>query len=710
MIKLEAMRKVLAEENASRGIDTSTKCFVDDSFAANWNSIGNVEQKQVLSAEKAVWKRIVEIPCRKVKNKEGACTHMIFNNIIKPTEIRQGMLGNCYFLAALAALCEHPKFIRQLFLKTTGISDENVQKLLHDQDITFLQSQKQGKILPASGESCNDHGTHFYDHLKGEIVIRFCVSGIWTDVTVDDRFLCIPSIEGGEPNCPAFSRSVSSEIWVMTVEKAYAKLHGSYSKIENGSAADALFDLTGCPPFRLMIDKNDPAFSIENTWNALKEKVEEGCAFTVSIPLLVDPGTGLEKAGDEHESGLVHGHSYTLLSIHEVLRYRKNVKLLRLRNPWARGEWNGDWSDGWRGWTKDLKEQVGMVDEDDGVFFMAFDDVVKNFDCFEGVVLGPKTGQPWHHSAEVLQFGSSGSSCSSTAIAFTIEVTKAADGGDDVTTYVMLGQVDNFVESKYRPDGSNSKQEKYEEYTPLQACIYRLGNLDDSKDFTVVSTPMFAGLRTVLVGERSEALSLPTPLQLSPGKYLCVCERALDGINGQSEVNTDLSALTVIASACSCTEIKLTPQKLLTGPLGSSVPYGLGQGDSISRIILDDLMRLTLKHGTQTVLCDQTDPKFVKKDWNLNEFVCILFSGESNAAGAPNGVLSVEMNISGTNLCVHAPEEAEVTPGTGDVAMTLKFNIHKASATRDGFILIKRKAPGVFAYGVNFSLGITAGG
>ena len=55
------------------------------------------------------------------------------------------------------------------------------------------------------------------------------------------------------------------------------------------------------------------------------------------------------------------------------------VKLLKLRNPWGKGEWTGAWSDKWTGWTPELKRELKVVDSDDGQFFIALEDYITHY-------------------------------------------------------------------------------------------------------------------------------------------------------------------------------------------------------------------------------------------------------------------------------------------------------------------------------------------
>ena len=47
---------------------------------------------------------------------EGGVDLQIFKDAIEPSDIKQGLLGDCYFLSVLSVLAEHPHRIRNLFI------------------------------------------------------------------------------------------------------------------------------------------------------------------------------------------------------------------------------------------------------------------------------------------------------------------------------------------------------------------------------------------------------------------------------------------------------------------------------------------------------------------------------------------------------------------------------------------------------------------
>ena len=126
----------------------------------------------------------------------------VFYDSIEPSDIKKSCINNLlnidYFLSALSILAQRPPLIERLFI-TKEWNAEGIYR------------------------------------------VKLCKGGEWIEVTIDDLFPCEPF--GG----PIFTSCQDNEIWMMLLEKAYAKVHGSYYLLKGGFVNEALIDLTGCP-------------------------------------------------------------------------------------------------------------------------------------------------------------------------------------------------------------------------------------------------------------------------------------------------------------------------------------------------------------------------------------------------------------------------------------------------------------------------------
>jgi len=253
----------------------------------------------------------------------GKGNYQVFSGKIEPDDIKQGSLGDCYFLSTLASMAEWPDRIKRLF----------------------------------EIDTVNEQGIY---------AVKVCDMGVWKTVIIDDYFPCSP-----DTRKPIFTRSNGNELWVMILEKVWAKIYGGYARIEAGLTRECLHDLTGAPT-KYFLTGNPNTY--EEIWKELLNGEKSHYIMTAGA------GDFFEGADLLSSIGLVGSHAYSLLSVAEVKdKYGKNVRLVRLRNPWGQSEWTGDWSDNSSLWTPELRRQLGVENRDDGTFFMSFEDFVKYF-------------------------------------------------------------------------------------------------------------------------------------------------------------------------------------------------------------------------------------------------------------------------------------------------------------------------------------------
>lgn len=76
---------------------------------------------------------------------------------------------------------------------------------------------------------------------------------------------------------PAFSQAHGAELWVLILEKAWAKIHGSYERIEAGQAHLTMRDLTGAPSYEYIIESTPTMFDIILESDAKRYAITGGC-------------------------------------------------------------------------------------------------------------------------------------------------------------------------------------------------------------------------------------------------------------------------------------------------------------------------------------------------------------------------------------------------------------------------------------------------
>ncbi|XP_020762430.1 calpain-3 isoform X2 [Odocoileus virginianus] len=339
--------------------------FVDPEFPPDETSLFYSQKFPI----QFIWKRPPEI-CENPRFIIGGANR---------TDICQGDLGDCWFLAAIACLTLNK---RLLF-----------------------------RVIP--------HDQSFTENYAGIFHFQFWRYGDWVDVVIDD---CLPTYN----NQLVFTKSNHrNEFWSALLEKAYAKLHGSYEALKGGNTTEAMEDFTGGVTEFFEI-KDAP----RDMYKIMKKAIERGSLMGCSI----DDGTNMtygtspsglkmgeliermvrnmdnsrlrdsdlipEGCSDDRPTrtivpvqyetrmscGLVKGHAYSVTGLEEALYKGEKVKLVRLRNPWGQVEWNGSWSDSWKDWSyvdKDEKARLQHQVTEDGEFWMSYSDFIYHFTKLE---------------------------------------------------------------------------------------------------------------------------------------------------------------------------------------------------------------------------------------------------------------------------------------------------------------------------------------
>lgn len=255
----------------------SNDLFIDSHFTPNSQSIGKHEDFSESFIEEIEW-----MPIRFLMNNPA-----LFLNKIEKEDVLQGNIGNCYFLSAVAALCEFPDYIEDLFVK--------------------------------------------YDHIHGYYECQLYINGEWQIIILDSYF---PVIKGTKKF--RFSSPNGEELWLILLEKAWSKINGNYASTIGGLPTEAFKFLTGSGIEKKVIS-NETEDSIWKKMSKCDKRNYLMCASTGLTP---------KNNLTNEQFGLISGHAYTLIGIKQI----ETNKLVQLRNPWGETEWNGAWCDNSKEW------------------------------------------------------------------------------------------------------------------------------------------------------------------------------------------------------------------------------------------------------------------------------------------------------------------------------------------------------------------------
>ena len=287
---------------------------------------------------------------------------------------RQGVLSDRYLISGLSVLSGNlpstlaafpPAPLRCLRPENDyGSMDDGEASILavNDGEASTLADSVTTTTPLTTAQSWNDEGCY---------AVRLNCCGAWRVVVVDDYLPC------GADGRPCFAQLPNSpcQFWPLLVEKAFAKLYGSYEAIQGGGAGghedEALQDLTGGVPVLHVVgparndDETSPWCGAEGAarlWRYLNARLDEGSHLHAVRRQQAYEGSG-------RSGNVVHNHAYGVLRFEEVSldvegsaaatadrrrtggsraagQQLQRQRLVQIRNPWTPGyAWDGAFGD-----------------------------------------------------------------------------------------------------------------------------------------------------------------------------------------------------------------------------------------------------------------------------------------------------------------------------------------------------------------------------
>ena len=258
---IEKPSKYYKNDSPPKSISNNEK-FTDKLFPPNMHSLTyisdfnkeTVESSEINQFKNITWKRISDI----FKNNK----YDLFNTL-DVDDIKQGIIGNCYFLCVLSSFAKRPEIYDKIF----------IDKKIKD---------------------------------NGMYQLRFIINGIPQIILVDDYF---PTVN----NEFIFAQS-KNEFWVQLLEKAWAKINLSYANTISGIPYEVFNCLSEAPCEKISHLRNNICF----VWNELIRAKREGFYITCNTKYL--------SKEQEDSEGLISGHSYAIIDLFEFnIFYKKGT-------------------------------------------------------------------------------------------------------------------------------------------------------------------------------------------------------------------------------------------------------------------------------------------------------------------------------------------------------------------------------------------------
>ena len=141
-------------------------------------------------------------------------------------------------------------------------------------------------------------------------------------------------------------QSADNAMWAPILEKAWAKIKGSYGQIEAGFVINGLRALTGAPVFNYKVSNLQSTHNLNaaQTFDLIK------AGENANYPM----GASTTGSSDQvfNDCGIAKGHAYSMISAFTMTDASGTIhKMILMRNPWGTTYYSGTWNKDDSNWT-----------------------------------------------------------------------------------------------------------------------------------------------------------------------------------------------------------------------------------------------------------------------------------------------------------------------------------------------------------------------
>ncbi|MCJ1402545.1 hypothetical protein MMC11_005765 [Xylographa trunciseda] len=273
------------------------------------------------------------------------------------SDVRQGNDGDCWFLSALCAIGNKKGLIDRVCVAKDELV--GVYGFVFHRDGEWTYTLIDDKLYLNSSD---------YDESQHE---KFSWDQVFNRQDAEEEYR--KAFQMGSRALYFAQCSNENETWLPLLEKAFAKAHGDYHAINGGFTGEAIEDLTGGVTTELfttdILDK-------EKFWKEELLKVNDQFLFGCATGCFDDWKGGSQPTD---RKGVVAMHAYSIMEAREL----NGERLVKIRNPWGKTEWQGAWSDGSSEWTPEWMQALNHRFGNDGIFWISYKDLLRRYQSFD---------------------------------------------------------------------------------------------------------------------------------------------------------------------------------------------------------------------------------------------------------------------------------------------------------------------------------------